>query len=225
MSADHFITPEKVGRIGPNAIVRTREALVATEGQNVADRLFAAAGLARYNDAPPETMVDEAEVTDLMRCIAASLGPERAQTVGWIGGQRTGDYLLANRIPRAAQVVLKALTAAVASRLLVRSIRGHTWTFAGTGRVTFQSGNPTRIGISGCPLCRGISASKPACAFYTATFERLFAALVHPQAKAVEVACTATGSTQCLFEIRWPRRQHRVVRGIHQSLSWRTGRA
>jgi replicative DNA helicase len=46
-------------------------------------------------------------------------------------------------------------------------------------------------------------ADSPACDFYAATFERLFAVLVHARARVHEVACEACGDAECRFEIRW----------------------
>jgi divinyl protochlorophyllide a 8-vinyl-reductase len=58
--------------------------------------------------------------------------------------------------------------------------------------------------LQGNPLCQGQSSLVPVCDFYAATFERLFQALVHPQARVREVACEACGDAACVFELRWP---------------------
>ncbi len=52
------------------------------------------------------------------------------------------------------------------------------------------------------PVC-GRESGEPACAFYSATFERLFRALVHPRATVRETACEAMGAPACVFEIAW----------------------
>lgn len=192
------------GRIGPNAIIRTREALQALETTKTARDIFAQAGLATAFDADPSTMVDEADVASLMRVVHETLGPSRASTVGWIAGQRTADYLLAHRIPAVVQRLLRYLPSAVAARVLTRAISQHAYTFAGSGAVSIQSGNPTHITITGSPITAGISAEVPVCSFYAATFERLFRELVHADAIARERTCAATGSTACRFEISWP---------------------
>jgi divinyl protochlorophyllide a 8-vinyl-reductase len=53
------------------------------------------------------------------------------------------------------------------------------------------------------PLCVGLVTDTPACDFYAATFERLFAALVHPLATVREVSCESCGDAECRFEICW----------------------
>jgi divinyl protochlorophyllide a 8-vinyl-reductase len=62
------------------------------------------------------------------------------------------------------------------------------------------------ITVADCPLCRGAARRAPACAYYAATFERLFARLVHPRARAFETDCAASGAKLCRFEIDWRRR-------------------
>ncbi len=194
------------GRIGPNAIIRVGEALAALEAPTVARGIFAAAGIERHLDVQPEAMVRESEVLALHRAMRAKLGPERSSTVSWIAGQRTAEYLLANRIPRNVQGLLKALPAPVASRILVSAIKRNSWTFSGSGRLTASGGHPTTFEIADCPICRGDRAPLPLCGFYAATFERLFAELVHADARAVETACSALGAPACRFVVSWRRR-------------------
>ncbi|TCZ66199.1 bacteriochlorophyll 4-vinyl reductase [Roseicella aquatilis] len=193
------------GRIGPNAITRMAEALDAALPAAEVDALFAAAGLAAYRRSPPERMVDEREVAALHRTLRARLPPARLEAVTREAGLRTGDYLLAHRIPRPVQALLRLLPAPLAARLLVSAIRRHAWTFAGSGAFAAWPGYPLRLAIAGCPLCRGMSAERPACGTYAATFERLFRRLVHRRARVTETACEAMGSAACVFELRWRR--------------------
>jgi len=58
--------------------------------------------------------------------------------------------------------------------------------------------------LRGNPMCRGLPRLEhPACDYYAATFERLFAVLVHPDARVVETACEACGDAVCRFEVGW----------------------
>lgn len=190
-------------RIGPNAIIRLAEALDASEGRSVTSRLFGDVRLERYLAAPPQEMVAEEEVTALYHGLRSNLGEARARSVSWGAGVRTADYLLANRIPRAVQALLKILPAGLASRILLNAIGKHAWTFAGSGQFTVKAGHPVRFAIAGCPICRGEKAAGPCCDFYAATFERLFSVLVSKSAKVTETECTATGAPACRFEIKW----------------------
>jgi divinyl protochlorophyllide a 8-vinyl-reductase len=190
-------------RIGPNAITRLAEVLPAIAGTDRAEQVFAAAGLLGHWRRPPQAMVDEAEVARLHAAMRALLGPGAARIAARAAGTRTADYLLAHRIPRAAQGLLKALPAPLASRLLLRAIGGHAWTFAGSGRFEARPGHPTRLSIRGNPVCRRVAGDAPACDYYAATFEQLFRVLVHQGARVVETACEACGDDACRFEIRW----------------------
>lgn len=195
--------PACAGRIGPNAITRVAEVLRARRGEAAAAALFGRAGLLPYLTQPPQAMVDEAEVTRLHQVLRDSLGMAFAQEVAREAGTRTADYLLGHRIPRPAQAVLKRLPARLAARMLLSAIRGHAWTFAGSGTFSAQAGHPVVLIITHNPMCRGARLDEPGCDFYAATFERLFRVLVHPAARAVETHCEACGDPSCRFELRW----------------------
>ena len=193
----------QAGRIGPNAITRVAEVLLPRLGHGATAGIFEQAGLLDYLAHPPESMVDEAEVSRLHRALRACLGEPRARDIAFEAGTRTGDYLLAHRIPQPVQWLLRHLPAPWASRVLLSAIGRHAWTFAGSGQFTARAGSPVRLTIRHNPLCAGIAAGEPACAFYTATFERLFRVLVHPLARVREVECEAMGAPACRFEISW----------------------
>jgi len=191
------------GRIGPNAITRLAEALRADVGEDGAARLFRQAGMGDYLLHPPEQMVEEVEVARLHRTLRETFPGEDARRLSLIAGVRTGDYLLAHRIPRPVQAILKMLPAPFASYVLLSAIRRHAWTFAGSGAFFALADNPTKLVISNNPMCRGVQSAEPTCHYYAATFERLFNALVHPNARVRETACEACGAGSCVFEVGW----------------------
>ena len=194
------------GRIGPNAITRVAEVLPARLGAAATAELFSVAGLSDRLAHPPDTMVDETEVLRLHNTLRAQLGPELAADIAHEAGVRTAHYLLQHRIPRPLQAVLRVLPAALAARVLLAAIRRNAWTFVGSGRFSATAGGlrgPAVLVVRDNPLCRGLALTVPACDFYAATFETLFADLVHPQAWAREVSCEARGDSECRFEIRW----------------------
>ncbi len=192
------------GRIGPNAITRVAEVLAPRFGAAATLTLFEHAGLRHHLLAPPTDMVDEAEVRALHRALRDMLGGPAARGVARAAGERTADYLLAHRIPKPAQVLLKALPAALAARVLLAAVTRNAWTFAGSGAFSARAGRPCVLTIRGNPLCRDVTAAEPACDFYAGTFERLFRVLVHPASQVREVACEARGDSECRFEVAWP---------------------
>jgi divinyl protochlorophyllide a 8-vinyl-reductase len=186
-------------RIGPNAITQLAASLDAALPADAVDALFAEAGLAAYRRTPPVRMVEEREVAILHQVLRARLDPTRLAAAAWEAGLRTGDYLLANRIPRPVQWLLRALPA----RLLCAAIRRHAWTFVGHGAFAVRPGNPVRLAVAGCPLCRGARLDRPGCDYFAATFERLFRRLVHRRARVTEVACEAMGDAACVFGVAY----------------------
>jgi divinyl protochlorophyllide a 8-vinyl-reductase len=193
----------RAGRIGPNAITRVAEVLPGRVGQIATQALFERAGLLHHLHRPPETMVEETEVRRLHGALRDQLGAAEAREVALAAGRRTGDYLLANRIPKPVQALLKGLPAPLAARVLLTAIRRNSWTFVGSGQFQARAGAPVVLTIRHNPLCRDLITESPACDFYAATFERLFAVLVHPRAQVREVACESCGDAECRFEIRW----------------------
>jgi divinyl protochlorophyllide a 8-vinyl-reductase len=139
----------------------------------------------------------------LHQVLRNELGLERARWVSRAAGLYTGDYLLAHRIPRSVQHVLRSLPCGLASRMLLAAIRRHAWTFSGSGVFSARAGQPVRIWISGCPVCRGAMSHEPLCDYYAAAFQRLFRALVDPDTIVRETECEANGADACLFEARW----------------------
>ena len=204
MSASTVVVAGLVsGRIGPNAIIRVAEVLPGRVGAAATQRLFEAAGLAHYLREPPGSMVDEAQVRRLHEILRRELGWTLAGEIAREAGTRTARYLLAHRIPRPVQVLLKLLPAPLAARALLSAITRHAWTFVGSGEFGARPGRPVILTIRRNPMCVGLQADVPSCDFYRATFEGLFEALVHPGARVVETACAAQGAPACVFEVRW----------------------
>jgi divinyl protochlorophyllide a 8-vinyl-reductase len=204
--------PARTARIGPNAITRVDEALRQFGGGALARAVFDRAGLEHHLRCPPAQMVDEQDVIRLHHALRALLDPAAVARVARDAGERTAVYLLAHRIPRPVQAVLRRLPAPLAARVLLRAIGAHAWTFAGSGRFEVRAGGwraasrggrPVRLVLHDNPTCRGIHAEEPACAYHAAVFERLFTTLVHPRARVVESTCAAAGADACRFEVRW----------------------
>lgn len=148
-------------------------------------------------------MVPEFEVVQLHEALRRDLGIAEARRISRDAGVKTGDYLLAHRIPKPAQAVLKRLPGRLAAPVLLGAIGGHAWTFAGSARFSYKAGKPVQLTFVGSPLCRGAASTEPLCDFYAGTFERLFRVLVDRQSACVETACEALGAPACTFEISW----------------------
>lgn len=180
-------------RVGPNAIVRVAEALDERLGASAMAEVFRCAGLTGYLEAPPGSMVDEREAARLFDTVYRSLPREDADAVMHRAGVLTAEYLLANRIPRPVQAVLKVLPAPLSGRALIAAIRGNAWTFAGSGTFRAAGGKRGEIEIAANPL------RAPGCVWHVAVFETLLTALVHRKIRVVH-GHPAPGGEICRFE-------------------------
>lgn len=190
-------------RIGPNAILQVMAAAESLLGHAHRDALLHGAGLYRYLESPPQSMVPQADVAALQRHLREYLGSSTARDVAIEAGQRTAVYLLAHRIPAMVQLVLRHLPRGLSCRILAAAIARHAWTFAGSGRFHVARGSPLRFTITGNPLCSAIRADQPACDYFVATFEGLFRSVVDPKIRVVERCCEACGDEACVFDICW----------------------
>lgn len=190
-------------RIGPNAVTQLLTALRGQGHAALAGPLFGRAGAADWFAAPPHEMIDAARVARIHQSVRRELPPGEALAVLQDAGRLTAEYLLAHRIPRPAQIVLKALPPLLAAKTLVPAISRHAWTFAGAGTFTAHAGRPTVFAITGNPLCAGETASAPVCTWHAAVFQRLFAELVARSARVTEESCEACGGECCRFVVAW----------------------
>ncbi|MCV3271314.1 bacteriochlorophyll 4-vinyl reductase [Roseobacter sinensis] len=185
------------GLIGPNAVLQMLPQIERLGGRDRVDRMLAAAGILEVPDG--SAMIPEGDAARLHRLIRAEepvLAPELAAAAG----DATARYILAHRIPKAAQHLMRVLPAWGAVRLLSRAIAAHAWTFAGSGEFSAQS--PWRFEILSNPVIRGEVSTTPLCAWHAAVFEGLYRTLVHPACRCVETRCGAQpGCDTCAFEI------------------------
>lgn len=190
-------------RMGPNSITQVARALVDLHGAAMQHAIFQRAGLADLLDDPPQTPVPVNQVASLHRSLVLHLGETQAEAVCRLAGERTAEYLLAHRIPRAVQWVLRHLPPAWAARLLLRAIRRNAWTFLGRGLFFAEPGRPAVIRFVGAPLCNGPALSEPGSCYYQATFATLFHALVSPRTHIVHSRCSQCHGRVCEYRLTY----------------------
>lgn len=200
MKHDRFPSFTEAARIGPNAVIQLGEALRAGGHEALGRTIYAAARCPDWFDSPPAEMVGEDAVAALHRALWRIAPPPLARSLADEAGARTGAYILANRIPAPARLVLRALPAPLAARLLLQAISAHAWTFVGSGIFAQAGHRPTTVLIARNPL-----AIAPHCVWHSAVFRALFRDLVHPRCAVTEVECCGRGAPACRFEIDWTR--------------------
>ncbi|MCZ8316929.1 bacteriochlorophyll 4-vinyl reductase [Phreatobacter sp.] len=181
--------------IGPNAVLQHAAVIRRHGGEARLAQVMAAARLSRLPTG--DAMIPEGEAAALHRALRTAPDAEALEREA---GAATADYILAHRIPAAAQRLLKALPAALAAPLLSRAIERNAWTFAGSG--SFRRIDSWTFTLRDNPLVRGEQAGEPLCAWHAAVFERLYRVLVAPDCRCRETACAAAGAAECRFEIR-----------------------
>lgn len=188
---------DHAARIGPNALLQLVPVLDRVLGVAERAALFARADVPVP---PPDAgMWPEAEVARLHRAVVQAR-PDLAPGLMRAAGLGTADYILANRIPRAARALIRALPAPLGARLLTAAIAKHSWTFAGSGRFSVVHTRPLTVEIAANPLACG-ARDAPSCHWHAAVFERLYGTLVWPSVQVRETACCACGDAACRFEI------------------------
>lgn len=183
------------GVIGPNAVLQHAAVIRRHGGEARLAALMAAAALDRLPTG--DAMIPETEAAALHRALRTA--PD-AEALEHEAGTATADYILAHRIPAAAQRLLKALPAPLAAPLLSRAIARNAWTFAGSG--TFRRHDSWTFTLRDNPLVRGETSGVPLCVWHAAVFERLYRVLVTSDCHCRETACAAMGASECRFEIR-----------------------
>lgn len=183
-------------RIGPNALIQTREVVRLLYGPATWDTLRVAARLPLQL---PGEMVSERLFQRLVAGLVAELGTETANRVLLRAGERTADYVRENRIPPLARGLLRVLPRAAATRLLLRAIHRHGWTFLGSGRMEHD---PRRIVIHDCLTCRNATAEHPMGGFYVGAFQGLLETLADSRIRVTESTCMAQGAPSCVFDIQ-----------------------
>lgn len=190
------------GRIGPNAVLQLVPALEAAGAGALTPDLFAAAGARDWLATPPAGMLDERRVAALHRSLRVRLRAPVAAAVLADAGRRTGDYILAHRIPPLVRLLLRGLPRRLAARTLISAIRAHAWTFVGSGRLSARGGVPAVLEIAANPLAGLPGEAACGCVWHAAAFERLFRELVSPAIRVRETSCLAWGGDACRFEVQ-----------------------
>ena len=185
------------GLIGPNAILQMLPQIERIGGPERVHEMLAKAGIFAVPDGT--AMIPEGDAARLHRLLRAE-EPDLAPALSRAAGQDTARYILAHRIPKPAQVLLKALPRGLAANALSKAIARHAWTFVGSGR--FRALDAWTFEIRNNPVIRHEVSDVPLCAWHAAVFETLYRALVHPGSRCHECRCGAQpGSEACRFRV------------------------
>jgi divinyl protochlorophyllide a 8-vinyl-reductase len=195
--------PQSLGRalIGPNAVLQTVAVMEERLGHAETATILEAAQIARLPSG--EHMIPEIEALRLHRWLALR-DPLGAFVIAEEAGARTADYIVANRIPKAAAWLLRHLPATLAAPVLMAAIRKHAWTFVGAG--DFCADDAWHFTIDRSQA--GDPAMPPESLFhwYAAVFTRMYRTLV-----ATDCTCRILTSDPAASKLAAPR--YEISRG------------
>lgn len=188
-------------RIGPNSILQTVDVVQAHHGAAAACTVLAASGYAAWCNDPPTAMVPEEAFHALAATLVAQYGDSRAAALLIQAGEQTASYLLAHRIPRPFQAVLRRLPPVPALAALLAAVRFNAWTFVGSGDYRYTVRHPAAIVLT----LR--QATVPAVVhFFGGTFALLLRELVDDQTALSSHALPYAGGLVCTYQVRLPGR-------------------
>jgi divinyl protochlorophyllide a 8-vinyl-reductase len=183
-------------KIGPNAIIQTVYALRAHYGDDEANDLLRRGDHAHLIDNLPAEMVDEAEFHALVHMVQAEIGEAQTASILQDAGQRTADYLLAHRIPRFFQRLVRLLPRRLGLALLLKAISRHAWTFVGSGQFRFHIARQPTIHV----LVTYPSVT-PVAHFYGGTFAHLLHTLIDPHATLQTATSQEASAIDCTYTL------------------------
>ncbi len=190
------------GKIGPNSIIQTFQALQEFYGQKKTREILEQGGQGHILSYLPSEMIDEQEFIALAKMLFSQLGVDEAIPLMRRSGNLTGKYVLANRIPKPVQRLIKLFPRPIRLKILLTAIGKSSWTFAGSGTYSFITRPRPLITINNSIIRQAVQADKPVCSYYRGAFETLIWALVSPKAVVEEVECLAGGDSRCRFVIK-----------------------
>lgn len=197
---EHAVATTGIARIGPNAIIQTVAALGERYGGDQ-QRAILAGPSAAYLERPPSAMIAEQAFHELVELLVERLGSADAVPVLERSGQRTADYVRANRIPAAVQLLLRLLPPGLRLRLFLPAISQHAWTFAGSGVFKYATGRRPWLSIQSPTMHDRPAIAAPLCAYYHGAFEGLLQQLITPRLQLRETACQVRGDEACVYQI------------------------
>ena len=189
--------------IGPNAVLQAVAVMEERLGIAETAAILADAQIARLPSGAH--MIPEVEALRLHRWLALH-DPMGALVIAEESGARTADYIIANRIPRAAAWLLRCLPARIAAPLLMQAIRKHAWTFIGAG--VFTPSGAWRFTIDRSKADDSIPPPPSLFLWYAAVFTRLYRMLV-----AGDCICRMVEAGQDFP----PRRTYAIIRALGRS--------
>ncbi len=184
------------GFVGSQAVLPLINTISRKLGADAARRLMNEARMHALPD--PGEPVRERQAAILHQSLRRDY-PEVAEAIQREAARDAVEWLIQNRIPVQARLLLSNMPWSMAVWMLGRNAVQNAWTFGGSGKFTALSTHEFQL--IGNPLIKGETSASPICAWHEELFQQTFRRMAHSRLKCVETSCMAAGAIACRFQL------------------------
>ena len=188
--------PRRKGMMGSQAVLPLVAAIERRLGAGVAGQLL---DEARFIHLPePGEPVRERQVAVLHQALRRN-HPDAAEAIQREAARDAVEWIMANRIPARARMLLTNMPWPLAVWMLGRHAVQNAWAFGGSGKFTVLSTSEFQLVDN--PVARGEQSDRPICAWHEELFQHTFRRMAHSRLTCTETACVAAGADACRFHL------------------------
>jgi divinyl protochlorophyllide a 8-vinyl-reductase len=188
--------PRRKGMMGSQAVLPLVAAIERRLGAGAAGKLL---DEARFIHLPePGEAVRERQVAVLHQALRRHW-PDEAEAIQREAARDAVEWIMANRIPARARLLLTNMPWGLAVWMLGRHAMQNAWTFGGSG--TFSVLGTNEFQMIDNPIARGEQSNGPICAWHAELFQHTFRRMAHSRLRCTETACIAAGADACRFHL------------------------
>lgn len=188
--------PRRKGMMGSQTVLPLIAAAERRLGATAAAHLLDEARFLHLPD--PGEPVRERQVAVLHQSLRRAW-PDEAEEIQREAARDAVEWIMANRIPARAKLLLTNMPWGLAVWMLGRHAVQNAWTFGGSGQFSILGTNEFQM--IGNPIVRGEHSNCPICVWHEELFQHTFRRMAHSRLTCVETACTATGAEACRFHL------------------------
>lgn len=188
--------PRRKGMVGSQTVLPLIAAVTRTLGHDVTLRLMDEARMTSLPE--PGEAVRERQAAVLHQSLRRDY-PDAAPAIQREAARDAVEWLMQNRIPARARLLLSGMPWGMAVWMLGRNAKQNAWTFGGSGKFTVISTNEFQL--TGNPLIKGEVSNSPICVWHEELFQHTFRRMAHSRLNCVETSCMAAGADACRFHL------------------------
>lgn len=189
--------PRRKGMMGAQTVLPLVAAIERNLGPDVVAHLL---DEARFIHLPEHgEHVRERQVAVLHQALRRQF-PEQAEEIQREAARDAVEWIMHNRIPARARLLLSGMPWQIAVWMLGRHAAQNSWAFGGSGQ--FKVLSTSEFQLVDNPLIRGEHAHGPVCAWHEELFQQTFRRMAHNRLRCTETSCMAAGADACRFTLQ-----------------------